>query len=397
MRFLVMINLRLKLFPISWIVLSIGISLWVSFNTPTKVKLTRWKNIYVAINLRNNEEIIPEMTSRLRGFFSLLEDDVGKFLSVFTNNNDDSTDELVELMMGEMVADLGIPSKIVVNGTSCGGFTRKPESMSRIEWLACVRNSAMQPLFNLSDSEELAVVFLNDVIFDPMDLVYLLETNSGDFEMSCGLDFYFNFYDLWVTRGIDGNFFSTYPPYAQDLLSASKLMAAVSPWGSNTDGIPVKCCWNGAVVINGENFLREGIRFRSEISPICGTQQSECKIFCEDILRNRKGNNWIEAIKLNPNVIVAYGKKLFYYNKLIRNFYFYLIFFMGKFLMFQFSVSGEGADNSALSMNCSVETSTSYLSAILVGIFWSGIVLFIFSNLLWRNRLWRRICMQLEP
>jgi hypothetical protein len=327
------------------------------------------------------------MSQRLRDFFALLDREKHEiYLSIFSNNNDDGTDEMIVNEFELLVNELEIPNRIITNGeTLCDGlrYRNKPESISRINWLSCVRNSAMEPFYengtrvfkNKSEPDEVAIIFLNDIIFNPLDLIYLLETNNSDYSMACGMDFYYNFYDLWVTRGIDGNYFSTFPPYAQDFETATQILGMLSPLSSRKSGVPVKCCWNGAAVISGKIFISRKIRFRSAIK--CDRQQSECKTFCEDVLKS-EGTEWRNAIVMNPNVIVAYSKNLYFYNKLIRNFFVDLIYFIVKIFTFQISISIDAGVDDPMYMNCTVETGTSIISAIIV----VGFILLFFSGLI---------------
>jgi hypothetical protein len=330
-----------------------------SFNSRSP-KPSKWKNIFIALNLRNNADLIPKMTDRFDNLISLLGQSK-LFFSIFSNNNQDDTDLLIEHHFKPLLQQRGIAHKIVTNGTTCGGHTVPPKEMNRIEWLACVRNSAMEPFYNFvlsKQSDDTLVLFFNDIVFSPNDIVDLMETQNGDFDLACGLDFYYNFYDIWVTRGIDGKYFSAFPPFAMDFKSALGILKSVSPIvGSATDGVAVKCCWNGVAAIRGSKFLGENpISFRSEISKECNTIQSECKLFCEDLGNERK-------VFINPNVIVAYSEVFYWMNKLIRNFFIYSIFFISRIFEFRFNTTdGERM----IVMQCEGETKTAISSVMFV-------------------------------
>lgn len=326
----------------------------------------QWKKIFFALNLRNNEDLIPGMTDRFDKLFDLLSHEVDMiYFSIFSNNNNDATDDMITKYFGELFARRNIPNTIVTNGTTCGGYSSPPPGMNRIDWLACVRNSAMEPLYkseifsrahNFNDT---LVLFFNDIVFEPDDIVSLIRTENGNFDLACGLDFYYNFYDIWVTRGIDGKYFSAFPPFAMDFGSAVAILKSTSPIiGSSYDGVPVQCCWNGVAAIRASKFTQDKIRFRSEISRECNTMQSECKLFCEDLGRDAK-------VFINPNVIVTYNEWMFVMNKLIRNFYIYLIFVIFRIFEFRFNTSDDlKSGGGGGVMQCEGETKTSLLSIV---------------------------------
>lgn len=62
------------------------------------------------------------------------------------------------------------------------------------------------------------------------------------------------FYDLWVGRDSNGAMFTKEEPYGTDPYTLERL-----PWGLP---FPVKCCWNGLVVLNAAPFTRHDIRIR---------------------------------------------------------------------------------------------------------------------------------------
>lgn len=62
------------------------------------------------------------------------------------------------------------------------------------------------------------------------------------------------FYDLWVGRDVDGNLFKKEDPYATDPYTLTRL--------PNGLPFPVKCCWNGLVVLNAKPFTMHELRMR---------------------------------------------------------------------------------------------------------------------------------------
>lgn len=63
------------------------------------------------------------------------------------------------------------------------------------------------------------------------------------------------FYDLWVGRDANGDLFRKEEPYATDPYTLQRLPLGLP--------FPVKCCWNGLIVLNARPFTRHGLRMRS--------------------------------------------------------------------------------------------------------------------------------------
>jgi len=52
------------------------------------------------------------------------------------------------------------------------------------------------------------VVFLNDIILHASDVIELVSTEDGHYDMACAMDFeLFKFYDTWVARDLSGQSF----------------------------------------------------------------------------------------------------------------------------------------------------------------------------------------------
>ena len=291
-----------------------------------------WTHFYIAINLYNNEEVVRPLTASLATLIDVylapLFGPGSIFVSVFANGSKDNTTRLLNEVMLPELQSRRVGISMVSNGT-CFGFHRKPEKMDRIEWMAEVRNSALKPLYEhggkvFSASQfhnytqdtatgdvaslnsmnapsapphSTAVMFFNDVLFNADDAAALLLTAQGDYDLSCGLDFYNSFYDTWVTRDASGHLFSAFPPYGVD--AATQLAFAKG------DAAPVRCCWNGLAIIRASTFLTSNVRFRHN-SKGATCYASECLLMCEDMLR--LGH---KRIFINPRVKVAYEEYYF--------------------------------------------------------------------------------------
>lgn len=99
------------------------------------------------------------------------------------------------------------------------------------------------------------VLFLNDVVFDPVEALHLLfSTNGGEYTAACGMDFInpVKFYDTFATRDIDG------------WNSGVPFFPFFAPGGSRgfvergSDAVPVKSCWGGIVAFDAKVFVGAG-------------------------------------------------------------------------------------------------------------------------------------------
>ncbi len=84
----------------------------------------------------------------------------------------------------------------------------------------------------------------------------LIETNGGEWDAVCGLDYYWDFYDLFATRerpGVISNHAISWKPdsrypYFLDAQNQQRVY--------RNEPVPVYSCWNGLVVMNAAPFTR---------------------------------------------------------------------------------------------------------------------------------------------
>jgi alpha-1,3-mannosyltransferase len=144
--------------------------------------------LLVAANLYNSETILPRFTASL---YELAES-VGYdnlFISIYESNSEDQTKsmlsdfdvELTRRSIPHLIKMENVHNHIGVHG-----------NFDRIAFLADVRNKVYEAL-DVGEglkykSRVDRVVWLNDVIFDSGDVLKLLDTNGGDFDVACGID-----------------------------------------------------------------------------------------------------------------------------------------------------------------------------------------------------------------
>ncbi|KAJ1939341.1 hypothetical protein EC988_007337, partial [Linderina pennispora] len=212
------------------------------------------------------------------------------FISMYENGSGDLTKEILREFSPTLDA-LNVPHRIVVDDNP------RPSSFHRIEYMAQIRNKALEPLYEQSREYD-RVVFLNDVFFCPSDLMELVyQAETQDAHLTCGEDFekrygMLRFYDTWVSRDIQGNAFNNqYRSIADDYNAVSGQIF--------NHPFQVQCCWNGIAVLDASVF-DEGIRFRRSNAAECSA--SECSLLCNDMWA--KGYNRAVVV---PRIKVAYA------------------------------------------------------------------------------------------
>jgi Cryptococcal mannosyltransferase 1 len=193
----------------------------------------------------------------------------------------------------------------------------------RIAYLAEVRNRALRPL----DSSKIKydkLLYLNDVVFDPVSAVQLLfATNAAsgkaEYRAACALDFSnpFKFYDTFASRDLEG--YSMGLPIYPWFSSAGEAKSRHDVF-DQTDAVRVRSCWGGMVAFDARFFQSTadelddlnvagsmdgadftGFRFRGEQELFW--ESAECCLIQADI---QKPEDEDPGIYMNPYIRVAY-------------------------------------------------------------------------------------------
>lgn len=128
----------------------------------------------------------------------------------------------------------------------------------RILRLSKLRNIVLKPLRKMQQDKDDhnddgipvydRILFLNDIWFNWKDAVELIYSNNGDYDAVCSMDFYGEYYDMFATREINGNWLgSGQYPYFEDIKSRQLL--------KKKELIPVYSCFGGMVSYNSIPFL----------------------------------------------------------------------------------------------------------------------------------------------
>jgi alpha-1,3-mannosyltransferase len=222
-------------------------------------------------------------------------------LSIVEGRSNDSTFEIL-LTLKEEVERIG--AKYYFNTSD---IDPKAEGGDRIRALAELRNQALLPLTHNPGeyAADSTVVFVNDVSLCMEDLLELVHQRIYQkADMTCAMDWIFeggSFYDVWVSRGINGHLFFEIPQsgswdFSENLFwndpeTRSRLDAKLP--------FQVFACWNGAAAFTSTPLLLNKIKFRSAYEDECF--MGEPTLFCKDLWHVGHGR-----IAVIPSVNVGY-------------------------------------------------------------------------------------------
>ena len=202
------------------------------------------------------------------------------------------------------------------------------EAVRRIEYLAQARNRALAPLMDKGVPKYDKILFLNDVLFDPIEATQLLFSTKiqpdgrTNYKAACAQDFKspFLMYDMLATRDSNG----------------WQLGVPLFPWFSTVasgksrhdvlaqvDAVEVKSCWGGMVAFEARYFQEKAkqpgeavslpLRFRSEQDLF--HESSECCLVHADLMElpSLSGNeaSISTEIYMNPYIRTAYDIRTF--------------------------------------------------------------------------------------
>lgn len=209
----------------------------------------------------------------------------------------------------------------------------------RIAYLAEVRNRALRPL-EISTTRFDKLLYLNDVVFHPIDAAQLLFSTNMDatghtnYRSACAVDFImpFKFYDTFATRDLDG--YSMGIPFFP-WFSAGGGDGTLDDVLSDKDAVRVRSCWGGMVAFDATFFqnwdeeafeiptagnnsptrINAPYRFRSDND--LWWDSSECCLIQADIQNPDPAN---PEIYMNPYIRVAYDMKTLSWLGFLRRF-----------------------------------------------------------------------------
>ncbi|CAG9335901.1 unnamed protein product [Blepharisma stoltei] len=275
------------------------------------------ENYFLVANYFNSQEALEYTIPEIKKLLKELRNGENLYVSFFENGSEDDTASLLK----EFQKSLDIPNTIIVcNMTGSNAWEGKQilgEELSkkvfkmkaeyRYRKMAGIRNVALLPLYDHTFEHNewpTKIVFLNDIYFTADEILELIYTKEGNFDVVCPLDFYYEFYDTLVARDVEGYWFSGNYPFTRH--NESQVLI------KNNEPFEVYSCWNGIAILNAEPILKQGVKFRPRKydSENCECPQSECLLICTDY--RKKG---YDKIYINPKVRVSYEWKYYMLHK----------------------------------------------------------------------------------
>ncbi|KAI9066934.1 glycosyltransferase family 69 protein [Trametes sanguinea] len=214
----------------------------------------RKEKIFIAAAFHQNQDVIPYWTRSMRDAIVYLGTD-NVFVSIVENYSSDRSPDLLREFAKELDA-LNVKHRVLVQDET----VKKPEHVewnARIEFLAAIRNQALEPLVASGGYDR--VLFSNDIFIEPESILELLATKDGEYDFACGLDFgHFGAYDMWVLRDRIGRLTAGYWPYFFDTASYEAI--------KREEPVPVFTCWNGIVAFAADAVLPVHLRSNNTLS-----------------------------------------------------------------------------------------------------------------------------------
>ena len=200
------------------------------------------------------------------------------------------------------------------------------QRIKRMAYLAEVRNRALLPLEEKPVVHYDKILYLNDVVFDPVEAAQLLLSTNADehghtsYAAACAVDFInpFKFYDTFATRDLEG--YSMGLPFFPWFTGSGKGISRLDVL-QGSDAVRVKSCWGGMVALDAKPFqASKPMRFRA--SPDLYWDASECCLIHADLTNqaNIDKSGDFSGIYMNPFVRVAYSQRTLWWLHFTRRF-----------------------------------------------------------------------------
>jgi len=269
-----------------------------SDSSSMQLQALQHQKIFIAACLHNSEDIMQHWSSELVRLLLAL-NSIGRstsfFVSVYESGSTDHTRDYLGLLEGHLNF-LGIPCKIVHDGVTRG-------TRDRIEYLADVRNRALEPLRATAEVYD-RVLWLNDIVFCADGALQMLahalpEPQGGiGADAVCGMDYIEGdggkcaFYDRWASKDVTGRIFRNFFPivnYGESELEVGQAFQVFS-------------CWNGMVVFDASIFQKQHLLFRFHREDLGECAASEADLIFRDMWNIGRGR-----IAVSPTAASSYS------------------------------------------------------------------------------------------
>jgi hypothetical protein len=297
------------------------------------------EKIFVAAALydRRGKLLSGDWAASMLGLIHVLGPD-NVYLSIYENDADEESKRALtnfekQVTCQSTIIEEELDTSAIAHVLGAGGVER----MKRMAFLAEVRNRALKPLQDpASPASHIRfdrLLYVNDVIFDPVDAANLLFSTRPDkttgrpqYLAACATDFInpLKFYDTFATRDYEG--YNMGVPFYPWFTGAGKGISRRDVL-SQQDAVRVRSCWGGIVAFDARWFLssndnNDPLRFRAVNDTYWDA--SECCLINADLtelaLKQGALNPGESGIFMNPYVRVAYSKPHLSWLALARRF-----------------------------------------------------------------------------
>ena len=303
------------------------------------------QKIYIAAQFWTSEDVLVDFW--LKQFLKLV-DVLGRqnvYVSILESGSLDNTADAIRWLDSELER-LGIGRTVITDPTTHedavnaghidqdghhkSGWietgernTSGQKQLRRIPYLSGLRNRGLEPLLRMHKNAGRTfdkILYLNDVYFEPSDILTLLATNGGHFDVACGIDFHYPpaFYDTFALRDAEGRgpVMATFP-YFRSAETRNPILQGVPA--------PVTSCWNGVLLVDAAPYYDQirsttkgsarqqetGLRFRGVPDSLAlhHLEASECCLIHADLVASGYAH---KGIFLNPAVRSGYTTQAYH-------------------------------------------------------------------------------------
>jgi hypothetical protein len=185
------------------------------------------------------------------------------FLSIYENDAGDEAERALSELDAQVHCNKSIVFEPHYDFSQSETVTLPDGSvrLRRVPYLADLRNQALAPLAEQNNKgiQYDRILFLNDVYYDPVDIVQLLfSTNMGDdgvsnYRAACAVDFgkLIKFYDSFAVRDAQG--YRIGVPFYPWFVSAGEATSRKDVLDQK-DAVRVRSCWGGIVAFDAKYF-----------------------------------------------------------------------------------------------------------------------------------------------